>query len=82
MAALDQIVEKADDPVAKENVAEAMATTSSTVDNSLPDLDILHHDDIKKWLHFDVVETEKLEWMRDLPANLPAMKPGESYEAR
>lgn len=52
-------------------------------DNSaLPDLDIFHHDGIKKWLHFDVVETEKLQWMRDLPANLPELKPGESYEAR
>lgn len=33
-------------------------------------------------MNFDVVETDKLEWMRDLPLTMPALKPGESYEAR
>lgn len=55
---------------------------SSSSASAIPELDILQHDDIKKWLHFDVVETAKLEWMRDLPANMPELRPGESYEAR
>lgn len=47
-----------------------------------PELDVLKSDASKNWLHFDVIETDKLEWMRDLPATMPELKPGESYEAR
>lgn len=49
---------------------------------SLPNLDILKDENLQNWLHFDVIETEKMEWMRDMPATLPTLKPGESYEAR
>lgn len=49
---------------------------------SLPDLDVLKNENLKNWMNFDVVETDKLEWMRDLPSTMPVLKPGESYEAR
>lgn len=48
----------------------------------LPDIDLLKDENSKNWLHFDVIETDKLEWMRDLPKNMPDLKPGEQYEAR
>lgn len=48
----------------------------------VPELDVLKSDASKSWLHFDVIETEKLEWMRDLPVTMPELKPGQSYEAR
>lgn len=47
-----------------------------------PDLEVLKSDASKQWLHFDVIETDKLEWMRDLPATMPELKPGQAYEAR
>lgn len=50
--------------------------------NQVPELEVLKNDASKAWLHFDVIETDKLEWMRDLPVTMPELKPGESYEAR
>lgn len=47
-----------------------------------PNLDVLADENSKKWVHFDVIEPSKLEWMRDLPNNMPDLKPGEQYEAR
>lgn len=49
---------------------------------SMPDIDVLKDENSKNWLHFDVIEPAKLEWMRDLPKNMPELKPGEQYEAR
>lgn len=49
---------------------------------SLADIDVLKDENSKNWLHFDVIEPAKLEWMRDLPKNMPQLKPGEQYEAR
>lgn len=50
--------------------------------DSLPDIDVLKEENSKNWLHFDVIEPSKLEWMRDLSNNMPKLKPGEQYEAR
>lgn len=47
-----------------------------------PEMDVLKDENSKNWLHFDVIEPSKLEWMRDLPNNLPKLKAGEQYEAR
>lgn len=49
---------------------------------SLADIDVLKDENSKNWLHFDVIEPAKLEWMRDLPKNMPQLKPSEQYEAR
>lgn len=48
----------------------------------LTDIDVLKDENSKNWLNFDVIEPAKLEWMRDLPKNMPELKPGEHYEAR
>lgn len=48
----------------------------------MPDLKVLNNETSKNWLHFDVIETDKLEWMRDLPAAMPELMPGQTYEAR
>lgn len=59
---------------------EMKAETSKT--DILPEIDVLKDENSKHWLNFDVIEPEKLEWMRDLPKNMPTLKPGEQYEAR
>lgn len=46
------------------------------------DIGVLSDENSKKWVHFDVIEPAKLEWMRDLPKNMPELKPGEQFEAR
>lgn len=38
-------------------------------------------EEAKKWLHMDVVETEKLKWMKKLPKPKP-LAPGDPYPAR
>lgn len=45
-------------------------------------LDLLKDENSKNWVNFDVIEPAKLEWMRDLPKNMPELKPGEQFEAR
>lgn len=70
-------------PQLKENVSSdvEMKEMNANVD-TLPEIDVLKHENSKDWLHFDVIEPAKLEWMRDLPTNMPQLKPGEQYEAR
>ncbi|KAG4070611.1 hypothetical protein HA402_013531 [Bradysia odoriphaga] len=53
-----------------------------TINADLSSIDLLSHPNIHTWPHFDVVESEKLEWMKDIANNLPKLKPGQSYEAR
>lgn len=48
----------------------------------LPALDFLKDEQAKNWLHFDVLEPEKLEWTRNIEKTFANLKPGESYEAR
>lgn len=52
------------------------------IDAMPSNLDVLADENSKKWVHFDVIEPAKLEWMRDLPNNMPDLKAGEQYEAR
>lgn len=54
----------------------------SSAQSQPPDLDLLKTEGSNNWLNFDIIETEKLEWMRDLPSNMPELKAGETYEAR
>lgn len=49
---------------------------------TFPEVNYFQKEELHDWIHFDVVETKKLEWMRDIPANVPEFKPGETYEAR
>lgn len=69
------------------SAVQAAAAPSNDIEmteapNQAPELDVLQGDASKSWLHFDVIETDKLEWMRDLPASMPELKPGQTYEAR
>lgn len=71
---------------------EAMDTSSpntETIDDPLKDLppsnpavDLIERSSAEKWIHFDVVEKDKLEWMRDIPMQASKLKPGEKFEAR
>lgn len=45
-------------------------------------LEILAHPNYKDWPNFDIVQPQKLEWMNDISAALPPLKPGETFEAR
>lgn len=62
-------------------VSDVEMKETKQVAESLP-IDVLKDENSKNWLHFDVIEPGKLEWMRDLPKNMPELKPGEQYEAR
>ncbi|XP_063709382.1 RNA polymerase II-associated protein 1 [Culicoides brevitarsis] len=44
--------------------------------------DLTKHAETQNWLHFDVVETEKLQWTKNVDENLKKLKPGEHFEAR
>lgn len=74
---------KAKLPKVTENVALDVEMKSANQQSDVStDLEVLQDGNSKNWLHFDVIEPAKLEWMRDLPKNLPDLKPGEQYEAR
>lgn len=36
---------------------------------------------IEQWTHFDVVEKDKLEWMRDIPMQERQLKASQKFEA-
>lgn len=61
---------------------KSAAKFPKAADDDLPALDFLKTDEAKKWLHFDVLEPEKLEWTRNIEKTFANLKPGESYEAR
>uniref|UniRef100_A0A0A1WPQ3 RNA polymerase II-associated protein 1 n=1 Tax=Zeugodacus cucurbitae TaxID=28588 RepID=A0A0A1WPQ3_ZEUCU len=44
--------------------------------------EILQQSEAENWVHFNVVETDKLKWMRDVGENTANVKPGEQFEAR
>lgn len=52
-----------------------------TSDDTLWENDVLSHPDVSKWLHFDALEKDKLQWMKDIEQN-NQIKPDEPYEAR
>lgn len=62
--------------------ASASALPNDAENSTLPEVNYFEKEELMNWVNFDVVETKKLEWMRDMPTNLPELKPGESYEAR
>ncbi|XP_065360117.1 RNA polymerase II-associated protein 1 [Calliphora vicina] len=74
------------------NKSEAMDTSSNNIkieENPLNDLpssnpavDLIERSSAEQWIHFDVVEKDKLEWMRDIPMQASKLKEGEKFEAR
>lgn len=65
----------------KESMPPQKSSKSKTPAD-LPVLDFLKDEHSKSWLHFDVLEPEKLEWTRNIEKIIASLKPGESYEAR
>lgn len=68
----------------KNNEIQAESSTEnvkSIIDDNLLDNEIISHPELKKWVHFDKIEEDKLEWIKNIePANIPA---GDApYEAR
>ncbi|XP_018801477.1 PREDICTED: RNA polymerase II-associated protein 1 [Bactrocera latifrons] len=55
---------------------------SSVITPSNAAYDILQQSEAENWVHFDVVETDKLKWMRDIGESTTNVKPGEQFEAR
>lgn len=49
--------------------------------DDLWDNDVLTHPQVNKWLHFDSLEKDKLEWMKSIEKS-KEVKPDEPYEAR
>ncbi|EDW40323.1 GL24961 [Drosophila persimilis] len=54
---------------------------SSLVDSN-PAHALLLQSDEDKWLNFNLVEEHKLAWMRDIPAKMSQLKPGQQFDAR
>ncbi|KAH8380353.1 hypothetical protein KR009_010175 [Drosophila setifemur] len=70
----------------KSNIRIIEAAPKTTPNVSLPDsnpaVKLLQHSDENKWLNFNLVEEHKLAWMRDIPARISELKPGQQFDAR
>ncbi|XP_067646737.1 RNA polymerase II-associated protein 1 [Eurosta solidaginis] len=66
----------------KSNVNEEAMDIDSDLITSKVALEILQQSEAEKWLHFDIVETDKLKWMQDIAEHMPNIKAGEQFEAR
>lgn len=64
-----------------ENVDEHMDTDTIVENDSLWENDILSHPQVNKWLHFDSLEKDKLEWLKGIKVS-KTIKADEPYEAR
>ncbi|KAJ2940206.1 hypothetical protein O0L34_g11773 [Tuta absoluta] len=64
---------------------EKMDTTDLSQQSSQPDTmwdnDVLSHPNVNKWLHFDSLEKDKLEWIKGIEES-KKIKANEPYEAR
>ncbi|KAJ8710984.1 hypothetical protein PYW07_008226 [Mythimna separata] len=68
--------------VADNSVEESMDTSVAIPENSnLWENDVLSHPEVNKWLHFDSLEKDKLEWMKGIEESRK-IKADEPYEAR
>lgn len=50
--------------------------------DSNPAHGLLQQSDEGNWLNFNLVEKHKLAWMRDIPARIAQLKPGQQFNAR
>jgi RNA polymerase II-associated protein 1 len=69
------------------NKAETLERVTKTLEaeresEKTVDLEVLQEKGAENWLHFDVVEAEKLEWTKDIEEKKKSLKPGEQFEAR
>ncbi|XP_030371967.1 RNA polymerase II-associated protein 1 [Scaptodrosophila lebanonensis] len=65
---------------------QSMDMTPVSVTELLPESnpahEILQQSSENNWLHFNRIEDHKLSWMRDIPARLAQLKPGQQFDAR
>ncbi|XP_055540548.1 RNA polymerase II-associated protein 1 [Wyeomyia smithii] len=52
------------------------------LDVEVPNLDVFQHEGSDQWINFNILESEKLEWTKNIRISLRDCKPGESYESR
>ncbi|KAH8386079.1 hypothetical protein KR200_000896 [Drosophila serrata] len=66
-------------PKATQSSSEAPSTS---LPDSSPALELLQLSDQGNWVNFNLVEDHKLAWMRDIPAKMRELKPGQQFNAR
>lgn len=49
---------------------------------SNPANELLQQSEQNNWLNFNLIEEHKLDWMRDIPAKMAELKPGQQFNAR
>ncbi|XP_034656866.1 RNA polymerase II-associated protein 1 [Drosophila subobscura] len=64
-----------------EPTPQPQESISSLVDSN-PAHALLQQSGENKWLNFNLVEEHKLAWMRDIPAKMSELKPGQQFDAR
>lgn len=69
-----------DPVVARPSIAEQNKASNINVEDLATTSDILKRPEAENWLNFDVVETSKLAWMKDL--KLTKIKKDSKFEAR
>ncbi|KAH8246287.1 hypothetical protein KR038_011156 [Drosophila bunnanda] len=84
----DKPVDKKKAPVLIEAPAQPPKATQSSSEavtslpESSPALELLKQSDQGNWVNFNLVEEHKLAWMRDIPAKMRELKPGQQFDAR
>lgn len=66
----------------KSEQTEPKSKESKPLPDNFPILDFLKEDSAKNWIHFDMLEPEKLAWTQDIEKTFDKLKPGQTYEAR
>ncbi|XP_064547522.1 RNA polymerase II-associated protein 1 isoform X2 [Drosophila montana] len=59
-----------------------LSPAPTTLTDSNPAHELLQQSDEGNWLNFDLIEEHKLAWMRDIPARIAQLKPGQQFNAR
>ncbi|CAH0402933.1 unnamed protein product [Chilo suppressalis] len=76
-----EYLEHEKDYVRKETEKMDLQQSVDNDDDILWENDILSHPSLNKWLHFDSLEKDKLEWMKGIKQS-KKVQPNEPYEAR
>uniref|UniRef100_A0A336LKS0 CSON010847 protein n=1 Tax=Culicoides sonorensis TaxID=179676 RepID=A0A336LKS0_CULSO len=79
----NSVLNKTDDQKSTVEMDVDPASSSSAINtmSAIPVVDQITKN-AQNWLHFDVLEPEKLEWTKNVEKNIQELKPGESFEAR
>ncbi|XP_030572712.1 RNA polymerase II-associated protein 1 isoform X1 [Drosophila novamexicana] len=59
-----------------------LSPAPTTLTDSNPAHELLQQSDEGNWLNFNLIEEHKLAWMRDIPARIAQIKPGQQFNAR